>query len=411
MGNNTVIVVGGGAAGIMAAIAASKNNHSVILIEKNNQLGKKLSITGGGRCNVTNIDGPEAMILKTVNNGRFLYSALNHFNSSDLMALLKHQGVPLKVEEGGRVFPISNQSGDILKALHQILQDQKVVIRYNSQGKRILLEDGCIKGLLLTNGEIVLGNTVILATGGLSYPATGSSGEGLSIAKAMGHTVIPPRAALVPIETEEEWVKDLMGISLEQVRIFTVLPKNKRIEVTGSLIFTHFGISGPAVLQFSSYVNQYTLLNQTTMQLDLVPKLTQGELEDFFLKAGKNNGNKQLKSLLFELLPKGFTVKLLSILKIDGEVPLNQLKKSDRNLLLNSLKGLKLTIKQLRSIKEAIITAGGVSVKEINPKTMESKLLKGLYFVGEMVDVDALTGGYNLQIAFSTGYLAGNSIN
>ncbi|GAB6087849.1 BaiN/RdsA family NAD(P)/FAD-dependent oxidoreductase [Alkaliphilus crotonatoxidans] len=407
MGNNNVIIVGGGAAGLMAALSAAESGNKVILMEKNNQLGKKLSITGGGRCNLTNINGSEMLFQKTVSNSRFLYSALSIFNSVHLMNLFKQQGVALKVEEGGRVFPESNQAQEIISVFHRQLKAMNVEIRYHSPVSRLIVEGGQIKGVQLAEGNSLKADAVILATGGMSYPATGSSGDGFKMAQGLGHTLIPPRAALVPIELKEPWIRDLMGISLKEVRLFVNLQKKKTIEMVGPLIFTHFGLSGPAVLQLSSYINRALDEKPITIHIDFLPELTRNELEDFLIESGKNKGNKQLKSHLAELLPRGFADKLLEILSLNGEQPLNQLSKANRETLLNGLKDSPFKVKGLRDIKEAIVTAGGIHVKEINPKTMESKLIKGLYFAGEMIDVDALTGGYNLQIAFSTGYLAG----
>ncbi len=409
MDNNKVIVIGAGAAGSMAAIVAAASGKSVILLEKNSQLGRKLSITGGGRCNVTNHNGPEMMIQNIVTNGRFLYSALNTFDSGHLMKFFKSLGVPLRVEEEGRVFPKSNQSGDIINAFHQQLKVKGVRIQYHTLVKSLVVEAGRVRGVLVGDGEMLEASSVILATGGLSYPATGSTGDGFKMAQTLGHTIVPPMAALVPIELKEFWVKELMGISFEEVRLWTTLKKNKGVEVKGSLIFTHFGISGPAVLKLSSHINRAVEKGSVTLKIDFLPKLPIDKLVDFLIEAGKNKGNRQLMGVLSELLPRAFAIKLLEILKLDRELPLNQLGKADRIRLIDALKGLSFTVKQLRSIKEAIITAGGVHVKEINPKTMESKLIKGLYFAGEMIDVDALTGGYNLQIAFSTGYLAGTN--
>ncbi|WP_026477896.1 BaiN/RdsA family NAD(P)/FAD-dependent oxidoreductase [Alkaliphilus transvaalensis] len=408
MTNNNVIVIGGGPAGIMAALTAAKSKKRVILIEKNNEIGKKLAITGGGRCNVTNTASPEDMIKKTVTNGKFLYSALNTFTSSDLMNLIKDKGVPLKVEAGGKVFPVSDRSRDIIHLWEEELKLHKVEAWYRNTVSKIIVENGEVVGIELEKGNKLSAGKVIIATGGLSYPATGSTGDGYRLAESVGHKIIPPKPSLVPLAISEDWIKNLMGISLEHVRI-TATPNKKKIISEGPMIFTHFGLSGPTILEMSSYLNQYLIEKSVKLTLDLIPDLSEESVERIFLNL-EHNGNKTIRSILTKYLPKNLISKLLEILEIDGEIILNQLTKKARSKLLSALKRTELTASGLRSIKEAIITSGGVSVKEINPKTMESKKIKGLYFAGEVIDVDALTGGYNLQIAFSTGYLAGSNL-
>ncbi len=405
--NNTVIVLGGGPSGLMAACTAASLNKNVILIEKNKEIGKKLLITGGGRCNITNIANPDEMMKKTVTNGKFLYNALNSLNSQDLMEFIESKGVPLKVEEGGKVFPISNLARDVISLWETLLEHYKIQVIYGTTVKKIIVEDERIEGVELHNNKVIKGSSVIVATGGVSYPATGSTGDGYSLVEALGHHIVQPKPSLVPIAISEEWIKELMGISLEKVKITATTIKNKKISTEGPLIFTHFGLSGPTILEMSAYLNQYLIEKSVKLRIDLLPELSIENLEQFFLTAIKDSGNKIIRTTLNQLLPKNFIAKLLQVLNIDGELQMNQLTKKNRNLLQQTLKGMELTASGLRSIKEAIITSGGVSVKEINPKTMESKIIKGLYFCGEILDIDALTGGYNLQIAFSTGYLSG----
>ncbi|MBM7614095.1 BaiN/RdsA family NAD(P)/FAD-dependent oxidoreductase [Alkaliphilus hydrothermalis] len=406
MANNTVIVLGGGPAGLMAACTAATQNKKVILVEKNKEIGKKLMITGGGRCNLTNIATPDEMIKKTVKNGKFLYKALHGFTSQDLISYVEKRGVPLKVEEGGKVFPVTNLAKDIIALWDRLLQEHKVQILYGNTAKEIIFKDQKITGLKLDNNKIIEATSLIVATGGQSYPATGSTGEGYSLVTPLGHTIIPPKPSLVPIAISEEWIKELMGISLEKVRVTAGVDKKKKIVREGAMIFTHFGLSGPAILEMSAYLNQYLLEKSVKLRIDFLPDTTTEELESLLME-GQQGKNKALKTVINQLLPKNLTSKLLEVLKIDGDTNLNQLTKKNRNILVHNLKEMELTASGLRSLKEAIVTSGGVSVKEIDPKTMESKLIKGLFFCGEVIDVDALTGGYNLQIAFSTGYSAG----
>lgn len=405
MENKPIIVVGGGPGGMMAAITAAQRGASVLLIEKNSSLGKKLRITGGSRCNITNIDDPTAMIQKIVTNGRFMHSALNQFSSQDLMNLLRKQGVALKVEEEGRVFPKADQAQVIIDALEGLLRAGNVKILYGRAVKEILVEDGQVQGVLLEDGKALTAKSVVLATGGASYPGTGSTGEGYQMAKKLGHTIVPIKPALVAMEIGEAWIKEWMGISLEAVVIYAPSGKKKPYVMTGPLLFTHFGISGPGVLKLSSYLTKNPLPERVT--IDLLPTMSQEEIGHYFGGAGKNMSNRQMKTLLGELLPKGMAPGLLEQCGIDPQLPFHQLRKEQKQALIERLKALPLTLKGLRGLKEAIITSGGVSVKEITPQTMASKLVKGLYFAGEVMDVDALTGGYNLQIAFSTGYVAG----
>lgn len=392
---------------MMAAFIAAKHNKQVVLIEKNPQLGKKLAITGGGRCNVTNLSDPDEMIKKTVTNGKFLYSAFNSLDSKALMKQLEAMGISLKLEEENKVFPVSNQSSDVIEGFYKSLRQLGVELIFNSDVVEIMSDGHGIVGVRLDNKETVKGNSVILATGGASYPATGSNGEGYRLAQQLGHRIIKPKAALVPVVTKEEWVKDLMGISIADAEVSFRATEKKPITVRGPIIFTHFGLSGPAILQLSSRLNSYIDKGSISLRLDLLPQVSLEELENTFMRPQVTYADMSIRKYLNQYLPKNLLQILMERGSIDGEVPLKQITKKDRNKLLELIKNMTLTVISLRSLKEAIVTSGGIEIKEINPKTMASKLITGLYFAGEIIDVDAVTGGYNLHIAFSTGYLAG----
>lgn len=408
--NKKVVIIGAGPAGIMAAISASENNKDVLLIDKNNIIGKKLSITGGGRCNITNNCDINEIIQRTLNNGKFLYNSLNMFSNIDLMNFIETKGCKLKVEDKGKVFPVSNNSIDIIDLLLNILRKNNVKVRTNCEVKELLTYNNKINGVRLSHNEVIETDAVIVTTGGLSYPHLGSTGDGYEFAKKLGHNIIRPKPSLVPINIKEKWIKDLMGISLKEIKITTKVSNKKKISTKGDIIFTHYGISGPAVLEFSAYLNQYDKIINQKIQLDLLPHHTIEELNHIFQNESKKNGNKLIKSMLIKFFPKNFCIKLLDILSINQDLKLAELSKKHKNEIISAMKNLTLTTEGFRSIKEATITSGGISTKEIDSKTMESKLIKGLYFAGEIIDIDALTGGYNLQIAFSTGYVAGSNI-
>ncbi|SCZ01355.1 BaiN/RdsA family NAD(P)/FAD-dependent oxidoreductase [Alkaliphilus peptidifermentans] len=410
MERSKVIIVGGGAAGMMAAITAAGNNKQVVLLEKQQCLGSKLRITGGGRCNITNIATPDKMMENVIRNKKFLFPSFHSMTSQDLMRILKSKGIPLKVEEEGKVFPESNKSEDIIDYFIEELNRLNVKVYLNNEVKNLIIEDNHLKGVVLANGKELTGDSVIIATGGQSYPYTGSTGDGYRLAKSIGHHIIPIRASLVPIIIEEKWIQDLMGISFDSVNIYLKEKKSNKQITSGGLIFTHFGISGPAVLRMSAHIAGYNNKEIPKLKIDFLPDLTEDSLHNILKEGIQNNRNKSLKATLSQYLPKNFIVYLLKHLEIDIEVELNHLQKQQRHRIVQLIKGLELTIKGLGGLKEAIITAGGISVKEINPNTMESKLLKGLFFCGEIIDVDALTGGFNLHIAFSTGYLAGQNV-
>ncbi|APC40893.1 BaiN/RdsA family NAD(P)/FAD-dependent oxidoreductase [Clostridium estertheticum] len=402
-----VIIIGGGPAGMMAAVTAS-SKHEVVLIEKNERLGRKLYITGKGRCNITNAKDIGDFFENIPCNPNFLYSSLYSFTNEDTMNFFKEQGVNLKVERGDRVFPESDKSSDIIKAFDIELKNKKVEVLLNSKVKRIVRDNQKVIGVELASGNNVYGDYIILCTGGLSYPQTGSSGEGLTYAKVLGHNIIKPKASLVPIELEEEWIKDLQGLSLKNVELNITNSKNKSIyKEFGEMIFTHYGISGPIVLSGSCYVKEGEKLKAF---INLKPALSEIQLDKRIQSDFLKYANKDFKNSLTDLLPSKLINTIIQLSNIDEDKKVNSVTKEERKILVNLLQNLPLTIKRLRPIDEAIITSGGVDTLQIDASTMKSKLIDNLYFAGEMIDVDAYTGGYNLQIALSTGFLAGNSV-
>lgn len=403
-----VLVIGGGAAGMMAAGTAAAYGAKTCLLEKNEKLGKKLFITGKGRCNVTNSAPIAEFMSQMPGDGRFLYSAFSAFNNEDLRTFLKQQGVETKVERGGRVFPTSDKSSDVIRALASYA-DFSQVVRLQSKVTGLFLENGAVWGVTLEGGKRLTASCVIVATGGMSYPQTGSDGDGYRFAKSAGHTVVSPKPSLVPLETREAWPKDAMGLSLKNVSLTALNQKNKVLySENGELLFTHFGLSGPLVLSASAHLRDYEH-DRYRLVIDLKPALTSQQLDSRILRDFSAETNKDFINSLDQLLPKKLIPVIISLSEIDPRKKVNAITKEERNRLVQLLKTLTLTVKRPRPIAEAIITAGGVSTKELFPKTMESRLTSGLYFAGEVIDLDAYTGGYNLQIAFSTGYLAGKS--
>lgn len=401
-----IAIIGGGPAGILAAGIAGSHNKNITLFEKNERLGKKMFITGKGRCNITNASPIEVFFENIVSNKHFLYSSLYSFTNEDIMDLLSGLGLSMKVERGNRVFPSSNKSSDVVKTLTKFLNNNNVDIRLNSKISNIRkLSD---KFIISVNNEDMTFNKLVLATGGKSYPATGSTGDGYIFAKELGHTITNLNPSLVPMEIYGDWHKDLRGLSLRNVEL-SARNNNKLIHKEfGEMIFTHYGISGPIVLSMSTYMHKNK--NNISLALDLKPALDMEKLDSRLIRDFDSYINKQVKNALFDLLPKKLIPWVIKQSKIDPEKPVNQVSINDRNALINSIKTFELQFKSFRPIEEAIITSGGVSTDEINPSTMESKIVPNLYFAGEIIDVDALTGGYNLQIAYSTGYLAGINI-
>ncbi|WP_341472772.1 NAD(P)/FAD-dependent oxidoreductase [Anaerophilus nitritogenes] len=406
----TVIVIGGGAAGMMAAGTAAAKGNQVILLEKNEKLGKKIYITGKGRCNVTNNGDIEDLLNHITTNKNFLYSAFYTFTNEDLINLMHKYSVFTKVERGNRVFPKSDKSSDVIKAFESYMREYNVDIRLQRQVSEILQEKGQVIGVRLTDGQKVLGNKVIVATGGMSYPTTGSTGDGYKFAKAFDHDIVPIKPSLAPLEIQEDWVKELQGLSLKNVSLQASFKGKVIYEEFGEMIFTHFGISGPVVLSMSNYIKNYLEKGKIEIVLNLKPALSSEQLDKRIIKDFEKYSKKQFKNALKDLLPLKLIPIVISISGIPEEKYVNQITKDERINLLHLLQNIKMTVKKIRPIQEAIITSGGINTKEINPSTMESKKIKGLYFAGEVIDVDALTGGYNLQIAFSTGFLAGSNV-
>ncbi len=405
-----VIVIGGGASGLMAAYSAANNGHEVLVIEKNPRPARKILVTGKGRCNVTNNCSIEELMKNVTANGRFLYSAFNAFESKDTMEFFENHKVPLKTERGNRVFPVSDKAMDIADALVFAAKKSGVTFK-TGRVTEITKDDFLVTGVKLEDGETLLAEKVILATGGLSYPLTGSTGDGYKIAEKLGHTVTPLRASLVPICIKEGYVSKLMGLSLKNVTL-TVYDTNKKKPIfseLGEMMFTHFGISGPLALSASAHLKDIDK-TQYICEVDLKPGMDTSQLDKRILRDFSENANKNFRNSLDNLLPRMLIPIVVGLSSIPAETKVNQISKEQRMEFVNLLKGLKMTVDCLRPVEEAVITSGGINVKEINSATMESKLIEGLYFAGEIIDVDAYTGGFNLQIAFSTGYLAGNKI-
>ncbi len=405
-----IIVIGGGAAGMMAAAAAAEQGVKVIVYEKNEKLGKKLFITGKGRCNLTNHCDMETLFGNVVTNGKFLYSAFYGFDNQAAMDWFEKAGCRLKTERGGRVFPVSDHSSDVIGALSGQLKRGKADIRFRQQVKSLLVQEGRIKGVKLSDGKTEYGDCVILATGGLSYPLTGSDGDGYRMAEENGHTIKETSPSLVPFIVREKWCRDLQGLSLKNVKMFLGLEGKKAFyEGFGEMLFTHFGVSGPLVLSASSYYRKKCKEGQAILRLDLKPALDLEQLDKRLLRDFEENKNKQFKNSLGGLFPSRLIPVMVELSGIEGEKKIHEITKVERVRFAHLIKNLELTVTGTRGYEEAVITRGGIYVKEVNPSTMESKIVKGLYFAGEVLDVDALTGGFNLQIAWSTGYLAGVS--
>lgn len=395
-----VIIVGGGPAGIMAALSAAKNNE-VILIEKNKEIGMKLRLTGGGRCNITNNRDIEEFFDKIVNNNKFLYSALYTFSNYSLLEYLSSKGLEYKVELDEKVYTKSDKADEVIDLLKNDLRNNDVNIKYNTTITDLIIEDNVIKGVITSYGEKILGDKIIITTGGKSFPNTGSDGTMYSVLEKYGHTITPIYAALIPLVIKEEFVKKLQGVSMKDVVVSAKI-KKKKIEKSGDMLFTHFGISGPAVLKLSSYVNKALTEGEVEITLDFLKDKSKEEIS----KIMRSNTNKTVFNNLKGVLPQNFLKVVFEILGL-SEIKASDLKKEDEYKVIEYMKEMKLKARETLTIKAAQVTSGGVKVKEINASTMESKLIKNLYFAGEVIDVDAETGGYNLQIAFSTGYLAG----
>ncbi|HJC83505.1 MAG TPA: NAD(P)/FAD-dependent oxidoreductase [Candidatus Anaerostipes avicola] len=403
-----VIVVGGGAAGMMAAFWAAKEGDDVILLEQNEKLGKKLFITGKGRCNVTNACGIEELLDHVVTNKEFLYSGFYSFSNEMVIELLEKLGCPMKIERGNRVFPLSDHSSDVIRALEQGLRQNGVEIRLNTKVKNILKDNGCAAGVRLAGGDTVKADKVIVATGGMSYPSTGSTGDGYRFARENGHHITELVPALVPLQTAGDICSRLQGLSLRNIKAVLTADGKKVYDEFGEMLFTHFGVSGPVILSASSHLKQYRG-KKLELHIDWKPALSDEQLDHRILRDFQKVMNKEFKNSLDHLLPKKAIPVMIELSGIPGHKKVNEITKEERRRLLSLMKDFTLTVTGARGFKEAIITQGGIDVKEIDPGTMESKKIKGLYFAGEVLDLDAVTGGFNLQIAWSTGYLAGSN--
>ena len=401
---------------MMSAITSAKNGNKVILIEKNNSLGKKLLITGKGRCNITSSLEMDEFIKNIPGNGKFLFSVFQTYTNKDIIDLMEKNGLKVKNERGNRIFPTTDKAVDVLNVFIKELKKYNVEIKINSKVKEILINENEITGIKLNSGEIINGSKIVLATGGKSYPLTGSTGDGYNIAEKLGHSIISPRGSIVPLEADLNICQKLQGLSLKNVKIqIKDIENNKKIyEDFGEMLFTHFGISGPTILSSSAHLLRYknidVLLKESKIKLyiDLKPALSIDELNLRIIRDFEKYKNKNFKNSLEELLPKKLIPVIIDFSQIDENKKVNEITKEERFKLIDLLKNFEVTVTGFRSVEEAIVTAGGINVKEINPKTMESKIVKGLFFAGEIIDVDAYTGGFNLQIAYSTGFVAGS---
>lgn len=407
-----VVVIGGGAAGMMCAVAAADSGHQVILLEKNEKLGKKVYITGKGRCNVTNDSDVENLLEAAVTNAKFLYSAFYTFNSQQMMDFLRQEGLALKTERGNRVFPASDHSSDVIRTLEKAMKRRGVILQFHTKALELIQSEGHISGVLCGNSdgsrEKLSADAVVIATGGLSYPSTGSTGDGYLFARQTGHRIMETSPSLVPVEIREGFPGKLQGLSLKNVSLKLVSGKKVLYQEQGEMIFTHFGISGPLVLTASCFVSGRK--QELMFHLDLKPALSHKQLDERILRDFAEAKNSYFKNSLGKLLPRKMIPVIVELSGIQPEKPVNEVTKEERGRLVSLFKDIPMTVSGLRGYDEAIITRGGVSVKDVNPATMESKLVPGLFFAGEVLDLDAVTGGYNLQIAWSTGYLAGKSV-
>ena len=404
---SNVIVVGGGAAGMMAAVFAARNGQNVQLLEKNEKLGKKLFITGKGRCNITNAADIEDLFTAVISNPKFLYSGFYSFTNQQVIDFFEELGVKTKIERGERVFPVSDHSSDVIAAFSRELKLLGVSVSLHTEVRELLCEQDKVCGVLLTNGKKMKADAVIVATGGISYPSTGSTGDGYRFAKETGHRVTELLPSLVPMEVRQWYAKELQGLSLRNIEIHITDGKKKLYEEFGEMLFTHYGVTGPVILSASSVVGKTLRKKELTLHIDLKPALSEEQLDKRILREFDANHNKQYKNSIDSLFPAKLKPVMIELSEIEPEKKVNEITKEERQRLVHLIKDFTMTLTGLRGYNEAIITKGGVSVKEIDPGTMESKKMKGLYFAGEVLDLDAVTGGYNLQIAWSTGYLAG----
>ncbi len=408
-----VVITGGGPAGMMAAITAARRGFKVTLVEKNEKLGKKLFITGKGRCNITNAGDTEDLFNSIVTNRKFMFSSFNGFSNYDTLGFFDKLGLQIKIERGNRVFPESDHSSDVIGALNRELKRLSVDVRLNTEVKDIIVNGGKATGVVVKcsgKESTIQADNVIVATGGNSYQSTGSTGDGYRFARKLGHSVTPILPALVPFNVAEDWESDLQGLSLKNVSIVVLDGDQEVYSDFGEMLFTHFGVSGPLILSASSFAARRIKEHPLKLIIDLKPALSQEQLDERILRDFDEEKNKAFKNSLDKLLPKKMIPVIVRLSDIDGNKKVNEITKQERQRLVSLIKGLELTLTGLRGFNEAIITQGGINVREINPTTMESKLVKNLYFAGEVLDVDALTGGFNLQVAWSTGYAAADHL-
>jgi predicted Rossmann fold flavoprotein len=405
-----VLVIGGGAGGMMAAISAATHGGQVVLLEKMPALGRKLLITGKGRCNITNTADIPDIIKNIPGNGSFLHSALRSFSNTDLINYIEGMGVQTKVERGGRVFPISDKAREVVTAFERRLKELHISVHTDYAVKELTVKQGRINGATTKNGEVFYADAVVLATGGMSYPGTGSSGDGYAMARKLGHTIIDLKPSLVPLEVTEDWIGDLQGLSLKNVTAEVYYNEKKVADEFGEMLFTHYGVSGPIILSLSKIIAPLLAASKETevfLSLNLKPALSREILDKRIQRDFEKYARKAIKNAMNDLLPAKMIDTVIDLSFIDPDKSVHQITKTERNRLLDTLTRFTLTIKRTRPISEAIVTAGGVSTREVNPATLESRMIHGLYFAGEVLDIDGYTGGYNLQAAFSTGYVAG----
>ncbi len=405
-----VIVIGGGPAGMFAALFAAKGGHTVTLIEKNEKLGKKLYITGKGRCNITNAGDMEDLFAHVVSNQKFLYSAFYSCDNQTVISFFEENGLHTKVERGNRVFPVSDHSSDVIAVLQKALLREKVEILLHTQVKGLIVCEHCTKGVVLSDEKELSADSVIVATGGLSYPSTGSTGDGYRFAEKLGHRLTAAAPSLVPFEVSEAWCASLQGLSLRNISIAVKNEKKTLYENFGEMLFTHFGVSGPVILSASAAIKPEEIKKGVSLWIDLKPALDEDTLDKRVLRDFEEAKNKQFKNAVTRLFPAKLIPVMIELSGIDPDKKVNEISREERRAFVHRMKNVCLTVTGTRGFEEAIITKGGVSVKDVNPSTMESRLVSGLYFCGEVLDLDAYTGGYNLQIAWSTGYLAGISV-
>lgn len=405
-----VVIIGGGAAGMFASIAAAECGHQVEVYEKNEKLGKKLFITGKGRCNITNACDMEGLFDAVRTNVKFLYSSFYGYTNEQVIEFFERIGVPTKVERGDRVFPVSDHSSDVICGLEREMNRLGVKVHLRTAVKKVVEKEGHFEKIVLGDDTEVYADACIVATGGLSYQSTGATGDGFRFAQSLGHTVTECMPALVPMECKEDWVTDLQGLSLRNVDVTILEGKKKLYEDFGEMLFTHYGVSGPLILSASSYVGKKLNAKELTLKIDLKPALSEEQLDHRVLREFEENQNRQFKNAIHKLFPSKLIPVMIGLSGIDPEKKVNVITKEERLGFVRLIKGLTITLTGLRDYNEAIITKGGIKIKEVDPGTMESKLVKGLYFAGEVLDLDAVTGGFNLQIAWSTAYAAGTGI-